>query len=142
MAARGVALCPTLAASEAIARYGGWKPGTTPEPVALQQKRAAFKGAMAAGVRIAAGSDVGVFAHGQNARELELMVAYGMAPLDALRAATSVSARVLHLESRLGRVAEGFEADLVAVAGDPGTDIGSTSRVIFVMKSGSIVRRP
>jgi len=141
MAARGVALCPTLAASEAIARYGGWKPGTAPEPVALQQKRAAFKEAMAAGVRIAAGSDVGVFAHGQNARELELMVAYGMAPLDALRAATSVGARVLHVESRLGRIAEGFEADLVAVAGDPASDIGSASRVLFVMKAGSIVRR-
>jgi len=142
MAARGVALCPTLAASEAIARYGGWKPGSMPEPVTLQQKRAAFKEAMAAGVRIAAGSDVGVFAHGQNARELELMVAYGMAPLDALRAATSVGARVLHVESRLGRIAEGFEADLVAVAGDPASDIGSVSRVLFVMKAGSIVRRP
>jgi imidazolonepropionase-like amidohydrolase len=140
MAARGVALCPTLAASEAIARYGGWKPGTTPEPVALQQKRAAFKEAMAAGVRIAAGSDVGVFAHGQNARELELMVAYGMAPLDALRGATSVGARVLHLESRLGRVAEGFEADLVAVAGDPASDITATSRVRLVMKGGVVVR--
>ena len=142
MAARGVALCPTLAASEAIARYGGWKPGSMPEPVTLQQKRAAFKEAMAAGVRIAAGSDVGVFAHGQNARELELMVAYGMAPLDALRAATSVGARVLHVESRLGRITEGFEADLVAVAGDPASDIGSVSRVLFVMKAGSIARRP
>jgi imidazolonepropionase-like amidohydrolase len=107
VAARGVALCPTLAASEAIARYGGWTPGTTPEPVALQQKRAAFKAARAAGVRIAAGSDVGVFPHGQNARELELMVAYGMAPLDVLRAATSVGARVLHLESRLGASPKG-----------------------------------
>jgi imidazolonepropionase-like amidohydrolase len=108
--------------------------------VALQQKRAAFKEAMAAGVRIAAGSDVGVFAHGRNARELELMVAYGMAPLDALRGATSVGARVLHLESRLGRVAEGFEADLVAVAGDPASDITATSRVRLVMKGGVVVR--
>jgi imidazolonepropionase-like amidohydrolase len=142
MAARGVALCPTLAASEAIARYGGWNAGTDPEPAALQQKRAAFKEAMAAGVRIAVGSDVGVFPHGRSARELELMAAYGMAPLDVLRAATSVAARVLHLDSRLGRVADRFEADLVAVAGDPTSDIGSVARVLFVMQGGSIARRP
>jgi imidazolonepropionase-like amidohydrolase len=142
MRERGVALCPTLTASEAVAQYAGWKKGVDPEPVDLREKRETFKAALAAGVRIASGSDVGVFAHGDNARELALMVAYGMAPLEVLRAATAGNARVLHLESRIGRVAPGLDADLVAVAGDPIQDIAATSRVQFVMQAGAIVRRP
>jgi imidazolonepropionase-like amidohydrolase len=142
MKERGVALCPTLTASEAVAQYAGWKKGVDPEPVDLREKRETFKAALAAGVRIASGSDVGVFAHGDNARELALMVAYGMAPLEVLRAATAGNARVLHLESRIGRVAPGLDADLIAVAGDPIQDIAATSRVQFVMQAGAIVRRP
>jgi imidazolonepropionase-like amidohydrolase len=142
MRERGVALCPTLTASEAVAQYAGWKKGVDPEPVDLREKRETFKAALAAGVRIASGSDVGVFAHGDNARELALMVAYGMAPLEVLRAATAGNARVLHLESRIGRVAPGLDADLIAVAGDPIQDIAATSRVQFVMQAGAIVRRP
>ena len=83
-----------------------------------------------------------MFAHGDNARELELMVDYGMAPAAVLQAATSVNARVLHLESRIGRVAPGLDADLVAVAGNPIEDIAAMSRVQFVMRGGAIVRRP
>ena len=85
-------------------------------------------------------SDVGVFPHGDNARELELMVAYGMSPTDALRAATSVDARVLHLESQIGRVAPGLFADLIAVEGDPTREISSVRRVRFVMKNGVVIR--
>lgn len=92
VAARKVALCPTLAAGDAIAQYGGWKKGVDPEPARLAQKRASFRAALDAGVTILAGSDVGVFAHGDNARELGLMADYGMAPLDALRSATSIAA--------------------------------------------------
>jgi imidazolonepropionase-like amidohydrolase len=142
MAERGVALSPTLTASEAVAQYAGWKKGVEPEPASLAHKRETFKAALAAGVRIASGSDVGVFAHGDNARELALMVAYGMSPIAALRAATTVDAQVLHLETQIGRVVQGLDADLVAVAGDPTEDITTTSRVQFVMRAGAVVRRP
>jgi imidazolonepropionase-like amidohydrolase len=141
MVERGVALCPTVAAGDATAQYGGWKKGSGPEPAGIQRKRESFKAAMAAGVKIASGSDVGVFAHGDNARELEIMVAYGMAPIDALRAATSVDAGVLHMESQIGRVAPNLYADLVAVKGDPTQSISAIRNVSLVMKGGRIVRR-
>ena len=141
MAERGVALCPTLAAGDATSQYGGWKKGVDPEPAAIRRKRDSFKLALASGVTIASGSDVGVFPHGDNARELELMVAYGMTPIDALRSATSIDARVLHMESQIGRVAVGLLADLVAVEGDPTKDISALRRVKLVMKGGEVVRQ-
>jgi imidazolonepropionase-like amidohydrolase len=141
MARRKVALCPTLAAGEAIAQYGGWRKGIDAEPASIARKHASFTAAMTAGVRILNGSDVGVFPHGTNARELRLMVDYGMAPLDALKSATFVAAQVLGLEGTVGEIAPGRAADLVAVQGDPIRDISALERVRLVMKDGKIVRR-
>jgi imidazolonepropionase-like amidohydrolase len=137
MRSRGVALCPTLAANEAYAKYfEGWTKSADPAPPSVTSKRASFRGALAEGVTICFGGDVGVFAHGDNVRELELMVENGMTPIAALRAATSGNARIFHLQDRWGRVARGFLADLVAVEGNPTDDLKVLRKVKAVFKDG------
>jgi imidazolonepropionase-like amidohydrolase len=141
MVEKKVAFCPTLAAPDATAQYAGWKKGAQPEPERIARKRETFKAALAAGVKMCFGGDVGVYAHGDNVRELELMVAWGMTPLAATVAATSGNASYFRLDSRLGRVQEGLLADLIAVDGDPTRDISALRRVKFVMKGGRVYQQ-
>jgi imidazolonepropionase-like amidohydrolase len=141
MAQHDVALCPTLAAGDATRQYAGWKKGVDPEPNGITEKKASFRRALAAKVPICAGSDVGVFAHGDNARELELMVEYGMPALEVLKAATSGNARIFHLEEKLGQVRPGLLADLIAVEGDPSQRIADLRQVRLVMKGGQLIKQ-
>lgn len=139
MKEKGIGFCPTLAAGDAITQYQGWKKGTDPEPARIINKRKSFKAALDSGVDIVFGGDVGVFAHGENYRELELMVEYGMKPIEVLKAATSINARIFHQET-LGKLQKGFLADIIAVEGNPVKDISSMRKVKFVMKDGEIYR--
>ena len=138
MAARGVTLCPTLAAGDAIARYRGWN-GAEPAPPAVQEDRKAFALARAAGVKICVGGDVGVFAHGDNAREMDLLAAAGMPVIDVLRAATAGNAASFALTDR-GRIAPGLLADMVIIEGDPVADLKNLRRIRSVIKGGVVVK--
>jgi imidazolonepropionase-like amidohydrolase len=142
MAKQNIGYCPTLAAAEGYARYfGGWQPGR-PETKELQSKRVSFKAALEAGVTIINGSDIGVFPHGEGAREIEMLVDYGLTPVQALKAATSTAAKALHMEATIGAVKEGLFADLIAVEGDPIKDIKALRKVKFIMKGGVIHKQP
>jgi imidazolonepropionase-like amidohydrolase len=141
MAARGVAYVPTLTASESTSTYfQHYVAGQTPPTPAMQNAARAFRLARSLGVTIASGSDVGVFRHGDNARELAWMVKLGMPAADALIAATATDAKIL--DKPIGRIAPGLLADLVAVKGDPTADISATRQVVFVMKGGQVVKAP
>ena len=136
-----VALCPTLAAGDAIAQYSGWNKGVDPEPPRIQNKRRSFKAALDAGVTICFGGDVGVYPHGDNVRELEMMVDYGMSAGDALRSATAVNADLFHVADKVGRIQPGLLADIIAVDGNPQDDISALRNVRLVMKDGVVYRQ-
>jgi len=136
-----VALCPTLAAGDAIAQYSGWNKGVDPEPLRIQNKRRSFKAALDAGVTICFGGDVGVYPHGDNVRELEMMVDYGMSAGDALRSATAVNADLFHVADKVGRIRAGLLADVIAVDGNPEDDISALRNVRLVMKDGVVYRQ-
>jgi imidazolonepropionase-like amidohydrolase len=143
MAKRGVAYFPTLTAVESTSIYfRGYVPGQSEPTEAMKQAADAFSRALKAGVTIGCGSDVGVFAHGTNYRELQWMVRLGMSPVQALQAATAVNARVLNKEKDLGHIRPGMLADLIAVTGDPTRDIDAIKSVTLVMKNGAIYRQP
>ncbi|MFT4604585.1 MAG: imidazolonepropionase-like amidohydrolase [Rhodothermales bacterium] len=139
MAREGVVWYPTLAAGESILSYGGWQKGVDPEPARVVRKKAAFRAALAAGTEIGMGGDVGVYHHGENALEMELMVEYGMEPMAVLRATTSLNADTFHLSDR-GRLAVGLRADIIAVDGDPSRNISAVWDVVWVMKAGEVFR--
>lgn len=141
MKERNVALCPTLAAGESILQYGGWKKGIDTEPQRIIDKKKSFQLALKTGVTICMGGDVGVFAHGDNAKEMELMVEYGMKPIDVLRSATSVNADVFGYADKIGRIKKELFADLIAVDGDPQTDIKNIRKVKLVMKDGVVYKK-
>lgn len=141
MKEKGIALCPTLAAGDAIQQYRGWKKGVDPEPATISEKRKTFQLALKAGVTICMGGDVGVFAHGDNGREMEMMVAYGMKPIDVLRSATSINADAFGYGEKIGRIKKDLFADLVAVEGDPSIDIRNIRKIKFVMKDGTIYKQ-
>jgi imidazolonepropionase-like amidohydrolase len=141
MKEHGVAFCPTVAAGDAVEQYRGWKKGNTPEPAHIREKRASMKAAREAGVTFVMGSDVGVFTHGDNAREMELLVReYGFTPLEVLRQATSGNAAIFHLADH-GSVRTGQLADVVALEGDPTKDVSALRQVRLVMKGGVIFRQ-
>ena len=140
MKEKGIALTPTIAAGEAITSYKGWRKGIDADPPRVAQKHKSFTAALQSGVTICFGGDVGVFPHGDNAREMVLMVEYGMKPVDVLRSATSVNAAVFGL-AELGNIKSGYLADIVAVKGDPTADIKLMKNVSLVMKDGVIIKR-
>jgi imidazolonepropionase-like amidohydrolase len=140
MKEHNVTYIPTIAAVDMISQYRGWKKGITPEPANVTNKKKSFKEAIASGVTIGMGGDVGVFPHGENALEMELMVEYGMKAMDVLKAATSVNARAFHLDNQVGSLKEGLKADLLVVTGDPSKSISDLRKVKFVMKDGVVYK--
>lgn len=138
MTEKKVGLCATLAAGDAIEQYRGWRKGIDPEPERISNKKKNFQLALKSGVIICMGGDVGVYAHGENAIEMELMVEYGMKAIDVLRSATSVNADVFGYGHKIGRIRQGLFADIIAVEGDPAVDIKNIRKVKLVMKDGVV----
>ncbi len=142
MRERGVVLVPTAAAGHAITQYGGWRPGVDEEPARIRAKRASIKAALDARVTIANGSDVGVFPHGDNVRELEIMVTYGLTPMQAIVSATFTAGKLLNVGAPVGVIQNGAVADLLIVRGDPSVSIAALRDVHTVVQDGRVVRSP
>lgn len=144
MRAKGTYLVPTLLAGE----WTGGRPEKFPPEIAAKARAALaarsimFRKAVEIGVRIAFGTDSGVSPHGINAKEFALMTGLGMTPIAALRSATSLNAELLGISGQIGTLEVGKLADIVAMPGDPTTDITATERVLFIMKEGKIQRQP
>ena len=141
MKKHNVALCPTLAAGDAIEQYQGWKKGVDSDPARIVKKKKSFKLVLEAGVTIVAGGDVGVFPHGDNVRELEMMVQYGMNPLSVLQSVTSVNAKAFGYENSIGQIKNGLLADLIVVDGDPVKNISNLRKISLVIKDGTIFKQ-
>ncbi|HJV19917.1 MAG TPA: amidohydrolase family protein [Sediminibacterium sp.] len=141
MKEHGTVYIPTLAATESTTQYKGWKKGTEPEPENIRVKKKNFNLAMESGVLIGMGGDVGVFPHGQNVLEMELMVNYGMDPIRVLKAATSVNAGAFKLDKEIGRIQPGLKADIAVFSGDPSVNISDLRKVLFVMKDGVVYKQ-
>lgn len=142
MKEKKVALCPTLSAGESILQYDGWKKGVDKEPQRITDKKKSFQLAVKTGVTICMGGDVGVFAHGDNAKEMELMVEYGMKPIDVLKSATSINADVFGYGDRIGRIKKDMMADIIAIEGDPSSDISNIRKIKLVIKDGIVYKQP
>ncbi|HJW47158.1 MAG TPA: amidohydrolase family protein, partial [Lysobacter sp.] len=143
MRQRGVAYLPTLTAVESYGKYfEHYVPGQSPPTPEMREAERAFRAALSAGTTIGCGSDVGVFPHGENYREPVWMVRLGMSATQALHACTSVAARILRQEGRIGRIAPGLRADLAAFAGDPSVRIEDLQHPRLVMKDGVVYRDP
>lgn len=137
MVEKNVCLCPTLSAGDATSQYRGWKKGIEPEPERLITHRKTFKLALEAGVKICMGGDVGVFRHGDNAREMEMMHDYGMKNIDVLKSSTSINADTFGLKD-LGKIQANYLADIIAVEGNPIDNISAIRKIKLVMKGGRI----
>lgn len=136
MVEHNVYLCPTLAAGDAVSQYRGWKKGIDAMPERVLKKKESFKQALNAGVKMCMGGDVGVFAHGDNAREIEMLVEYGMKPIDALKSATSINADAFHVNNEVGRIKKGLLADILVVEGNPTEKITDIRNIKQVYKNG------
>ena len=141
MKEKNVAFCPTVAAGDAYEQYDGWKKGIDPEPQSITNKRKTFQLALQSGVTICMGGDVGVYTHGDNAREMEMMVDYGMKPMDVLRSSTSINADVFGYGDKIGRIKKDLFADMIAVEGDPSSDIKNIRKIKLVMKDGVVYKQ-
>ena len=142
MKTKGTYLVPTLMATEYIlSKIDSYPPALQAKARAAGAARSEmFRNAVKMGVKIALGTDAGVFPHGDNAKEFALMVGLGMRPIDALRSGTSNDADLLGIGQAVGTLEKGKRADIVAVPGDPTADITATEHISFVMKDGKIIR--
>jgi imidazolonepropionase-like amidohydrolase len=139
---KGTFLTPTLMAAEYImSKIGQYPPALQAKgKAAFEARSEMFRNAVKMGLKISFGTDAAVFPHGQNAKEFKLMVDLGMKPLDAVKSATASDAELLGIAQKVGTLEKGKLADIIAMPGDPTTDITVTERVLFVMRAGNIIR--